>query len=95
MIKSAAQPPAERKAYINRCINEIAQLPNDETVKAFDIRIEPSMLTVRSPLRRSKPHTHHIVARHLRHSPYALHLQREAHAPLSPAFCLPRAWLAR
>ncbi len=49
MIKSAAQPPAERKAYINRCINEIAQLPNDETVKSFDIRIEPSMLTVHTP----------------------------------------------
>lgn len=46
MIKTAAQRPQERKEYLQKCIRELADLPNDPVVKSFGMTVDPAFLKV-------------------------------------------------
>ena len=46
MIKTAAQRPQERKEYLQKCIRDFADLPNDPVVQAFKMSVDPSFMKV-------------------------------------------------
>jgi hypothetical protein len=46
MIKTAAQKPGERKEYLQKCLRDFADLPNDPVVKSFGMTVDPSFLKV-------------------------------------------------
>ena len=46
MIKVAAQKPAERKDYIQRCLTQYAALSQDPTVAAWQMKVEDKMIEV-------------------------------------------------
>lgn len=52
MIKTAAQPPHESLAYVEKAINEYARLPDDPKVHAFDLDMERSTMEARAFLSR-------------------------------------------
>ena len=47
IIKTAAKKPAERMGWIEACINQHANLPNDPTLAAFQMRVEGRMVDVK------------------------------------------------
>ena len=53
MIKTAAQKPEERKRYIDRCLNQYAELNKDPVVEAWRMKVDNKMTqarTSRTPL---------------------------------------------
>ncbi|KAK9915065.1 hypothetical protein WJX75_004310 [Coccomyxa subellipsoidea] len=46
MIKTATQRPQERKEYLQKCIRDFADLPNDPVVQAFKMSVDPSFMKV-------------------------------------------------
>ena len=48
MIKTAAQKPEERKRYIDKCLNQYAELNNDPVVDAWRMKVEGKMTQART-----------------------------------------------
>ena len=46
IIKTAAKKPADRMGWIEACINRHANLPNDPTLAAFQMRVEGRMVDI-------------------------------------------------
>ena len=49
MIKVAAQKPAERQQYIQKSLNQFANLSQDATVAAWQMKIDSNMVEVATP----------------------------------------------
>ena len=47
MIKTAAQKPEERKRYIDKCLNQYAELNQDPTVEAWRMKVDGKMTQAR------------------------------------------------
>lgn len=47
MIKTAAQKPEERKRYIDRCLNQYAELKKDPVVEAWRMKVDDKMTQAR------------------------------------------------
>ena len=47
MIKTAAQKPDERKRYIDRCLNQYAELNKDPVVEAWRMKVDNKMTQAR------------------------------------------------
>lgn len=46
IIKTAAAKPQQRKTWIESCVKNRAQLPDDPTLMAFRMSVEPDMVDV-------------------------------------------------
>ena len=46
IIKTSARKPADRMGWIEECINQHADLPNDPTLAAFKMRVEGKMVDI-------------------------------------------------
>jgi hypothetical protein len=51
MIQTSAQRPHERKEYLQKCIRDFADLPNDSIVKAFGMTLDPSFMKVNNSVK--------------------------------------------
>ena len=48
MIKTAAQKPEERKRYIDKCLNQYAELNTDPVVEAWRMKVDSNMTQARA-----------------------------------------------